>query len=197
MPLVPADVFSAVMVALEGRYPSLLHPDAFYAQLAEAAAELVDPDVAGEDLDDGDEGTRWASDFLAVNNAFIRERDPSDATPDQFVVPDVPDLVDDDARARERFDERLWAAVQTVGFEDHEVDDPAEYLDHVEVLFEADGLPTVRYDEDLPAETIEVSLKDGDRSPERTRFIPKGVNDEATIRSVVRAIQELLVVAGR
>jgi hypothetical protein len=197
MPLVPEDVFSAVMVALEGRYPLLLHPDPFYAHLADAAAELVDPDVAGEDLDDSDEDTRWASDFLAVNNAFIRENDPSDATPEQFVVPDVPDLVDDDSRARERFDARLWAAVQTVGFEDHEVDDPAEYLDHVEVLFEADGLPTVRYDEDLPAETIEVSLKDGDRSPERTRFIPKGVSDDATIRSVVRAIRELVAVAGR
>lgn len=197
MPLVPEDVFSAVMVALEGKYPLLLHPDPFYAHLADAAAELVDPDVAGETLDDSDEDTRWASDFLAVNNAFIREHDPEDATPDQFVVPDVPDLVDDDARARERFDERLWAAVQELGFEDHEVDDPTEHFDHVEVLFEADELPTIRYDEDLPAETIEVSLQDGPRAPERTRFIPKGVNDEATIRSVVRAIGELLVAAGR
>lgn len=197
MPLVPEDVFSAVMVALEGKYPLLLHPDPFYAHLAAEAADMVDPDVAGEDFDDDDEDSRWVSDFLAVNNAFIRENDPSEATPDQFVVPELPELVDEDAKARERFDEQLWTAVQALGFEDHEVDDPAEYLDHVEVLFEADGLPTVRYDEDLPAETIEVSLKDGDRSPERTRFVPKGVSDEATIRSVVRAIGELLAVAGQ
>ncbi len=197
MSLVPDDVFSAAMVALEGRYPRLLHPDPFYADLAAEAADLVDPDVPGDDISDDDEQTRWAADFLAVNSAFIRDNDPSDATPDQFVVPDLPELVDEDARARERFDERLWDAVQALGFEDHEVDDPAEHLDHVEVLFEADGLPTVRYDEDLPGETIEVSLKDGPLGPERTRFVPKGVSDEATVRSVVRAIGELLAVAGR
>ncbi|WIE81253.1 hypothetical protein [Curtobacterium sp. MCSS17_016] len=197
MPLVPEDVFSAVMVALEGKYPDLLHPDPFYVQLAESAADLVDPDVPGDDITDDDEDTRWAADFLAVNGNFIRDNVAEDATPDQFVVPDVPDLIDEDARTRERFDKQLWTAVQDLGFEDHEVDDPTEDIDHVEVLFSGDGLPTIRYDEDLVEETTEVLLKDGDRSPERVRFIPKGVSDEATIRSVVRAIQELVTVASR
>ncbi|WIB65275.1 hypothetical protein [Curtobacterium sp. MCBD17_040] len=197
MPLVPDDVFSAVMVALEGKYPRLMHPDPFYAHLGDAAAALVDPDVAGEDLDEDDEDIRWAGDFLAVNDAFIRANVAADATPDQFVVPDLPEFIDEEARARERFDARLWDTVQTLGFEDHEVDDPVEDDDHVAVLFEADDLPTIGYDEDLVEGHVEVRLADRPNSPETTRFIPKGVSDEATVRSVVRAIRELLAVAGR